>query len=697
MSTVGACVDIVQSAVRSERPGDARSSRRKQSMPVSAQPLVHALHIAVSSGAFSEEQAIEVATNFTIGVSEAGLEENSDVFKLARERSRELLLFVKLIEAFPADDRSTVDEVTHQLVQSSPPQDLDALWILCGEAPLREQRGASSAVPQTLQLLASSFAGRLLEDTFLERRQMLAEALREVVQCDRDADYMCAVHSLRLGLSKVAFWRFVKLLESGEASRLFRCRFSDLTSESFIRRMEDRLSFIRSLEDRLGDTFENCSANVEAEVLVAGLVEGDAPVTTSSQLLPADAPQLDVHRLQVEILTAENLGSPEYRVGDITAGFFAKARALHPYVEVHCGGLKVNSQVYEAKPGGGATFAETLSLDLDSGGLQGDMKVTLIVRDQRGVQAALRGDPMIGEAVAALDSDAGAMPVRTVQLMRQGKRQGSLKCRFGVLAAKTDYEVLAQSESRDLAEVSRALVAVLCQPHGVDALLRCRPEVLSSPEVDGSSVLRRVLKAWVAKLRRQVAQAHEDTTEEKVERAMARLLREAQQVVAMCAWEEATAEDIQELTVCWIRSFAQLCAGQGGAPAALNEARLQRLLERAGHPDEVEDSFASLEAFGAALPEGTSEQVVLAVVRKLREAEASGDDEMFTQEALITWGRVTMDLGVVVRSGRDETLPHVFLYDLVYIQQWQREHSTDPSTRESLQARSIVPLTKVRG
>merc|ERR1719296_9373 len=307
------------------------------------------------------------------------------------------------------------------------------------------------------------------------------------------------------------------------------------------------------------------------------------------------------------------------------------------------------------------------------------------------MQAILRGDSVIGTASITLGSDdAGDATVHALQLDLKGKQQGILRCKVGVLASSADYEVLQRSERRTLTEVARSLVAVLGQPHGIDALVKCQPEVLRHQQV-GSQVLRKMLKDWIVRLQKQ-APSLQNASEEEAMCKLARLMREAQQIVAMCAREEADGDDIRDITVLWIKSFFQLCAGAHGPPPALNEARLQQLLERA---ESMElDPGEALRAFGVALPEGTADNILSAVVQRLRDAAANEGDEMFTGEALVLGGRVTRDLGVVVRCGRRPSdQPHVFLYDLPSIHQWQADRGHDPSTRETLHLGSIVAMT----
>jgi len=305
----------------------------------------------------------------------------------------------------------------------------------------------------------------------------------------------------------------------------------------------------------------------------------------------------------------------------------------------------------------------------------------------------LRGDPLIGQATLEVTKNHfGTSTIQTLQLTRGGEKcHGTVELRAGVRARQDDYRILASARSQSLSEIAASLAAVLSQPKGVDALLRSRPSLLAAAGCADDSALRRTLQAWVVRLSTE-ARGLAGSDDEAALDVMARLLRSAQQIVVMCVGEACNADDIRALTVNWIRNLFQLCAGIQGLPPRLNEARLQRLLDVT--QSSVADPRQRLADMGITLPGSLPEETVAVIVDRLLEAFRSGEEEMFTGERIVDpSGGVTLQLGAVILADRQGKRPHAFLYDLASIRQWQSQGGAEPSTRQAITSRNIIPLT----
>lgn len=108
--------------------------------------------------------------------------------------------------------------------------------------------------------------------------------------------------------------------------------------------------------------------------------------------------------LHVEVVTASNLHTPQYRVGDFTRRLVSGAKALRPniYLQLQLGERTVRTDVAEnARDNKSACFMSGRALFAYSG------EIELCVRayDQRGVQALFRGDPLLGEGTVRLEPE----------------------------------------------------------------------------------------------------------------------------------------------------------------------------------------------------------------------------------------------------------------------------------------------------
>eukprot|EP00411_Alexandrium_monilatum_P049613 CAMPEP_0175456498 /NCGR_PEP_ID=MMETSP0095-20121207/65572_1 /TAXON_ID=311494 /ORGANISM="Alexandrium monilatum, Strain CCMP3105" /LENGTH=337 /DNA_ID=CAMNT_0016757315 /DNA_START=15 /DNA_END=1024 /DNA_ORIENTATION=+ len=328
-----------------------------------------------------------------------------------------------------------------------------------------------------------------------------------------------------------------------------------------------------------------------------------------------------------------------------------------------------------------ADFGERLAIPFPESSLMTGKAIEFRVFDARGVQSAIRGDPLIGEAsLQVANIDLGESKAWALRLHRGDlTNQGVLHVRVGLGASGRDYSALSSAAERPLAELARALANVLSQPTGVETLMSTRPKLRSLSEEEEVQ-LRRLVRDLVLRLGRD-AELASGLSDEAALVHLARTIRAALQIVAMCAAGDLDGEEVQELAQAWIRSLLCRCLPPGSEAPPLNEERLARLVQSGN-----QQASSTLEEFGAEVPETLDLHVREAVAARLAEALQAEEDEIFTGERIFVLRRLRGGMAAVLRAGRDHGRPHVFLYDLASIRQWQASTRKDPSTREPLSA-----------
>lgn len=178
----------------------------------------------------------------------------------------------------------------------------------------------------------------------------------------------------------------------------------------------------------------------------AGTTAGAAPPTLTHQMTAdissyrepveyvTDWNSVLAYEVRVEVASASEVGDPEYRIGDIAIGALGK-NALNAYVEVALG---AGSQK--------TTVGTACSRDVDFSGEEmvfafaGEPAITVKLWDKRTVQAAMRGDPLIGEGSLLLPSELrdGRQQTDVVDLARNGKPMGSVQLRYRMVALPPD-------------------------------------------------------------------------------------------------------------------------------------------------------------------------------------------------------------------------------------------------------------------
>ena len=202
-----------------------------------------------------------------------------------------------------------------------------------------------------------------------------------------------------------------------------------------------------------------------------------------------------------------------------------------------------------------------------------------------------------------------------------------------------------------------------------------------------SAQVRGLFQGWVQRFCARTLQLNEQETDEKTIDALRQLVRSAQEIVACCI--QNSTDDVQDVVVAWLKNIFSRCAGE---EAHLNEPRLRSLLMMPQEPGTASvNPQEELRGMGVNTEILQSQSNVLhAVLARLREAEQSSEEEVFTCEQIVQDGRVMPGLSVVLRTSPSGF--HVFVYDTVSIRDWQGRNACDPCTRAALRAEDILPI-----
>eukprot|EP00933_Yihiella_yeosuensis_P005934 TRINITY_DN110554_c0_g1_i1.p1 TRINITY_DN110554_c0_g1~~TRINITY_DN110554_c0_g1_i1.p1 ORF type:complete len:416 (-),score=88.22 TRINITY_DN110554_c0_g1_i1:255-1502(-) len=406
--------------------------------------------------------------------------------------------------------------------------------------------------------------------------------------------------------------------------------------------------------------------------------------------------------LWILAVRGEGIHSPEYRVGDLTSKFLG-LRSMRPYLRFTVAlknGTTSPSQQIKAQgmrsSGDNVSWNEAVVFPLSQQVWDeaiSSLKLHVEAFDERTIQSAVRGDPFIGAGSITLGH--AALRSSSDQFLelqsRDGRPRGQIVFRAGLRAPSAAFDVIAGSASRPLAEVVRALAQVLAQPGGVEGLIAARPDELKQLPSEKEEQIRHMLRSWIARFCKKGVQLNAAASDTEALSQLSRLARSAQEIVAMCLWWDNDAADVTELTVEWLKRLFERTAGDN---AVLNEARLRKLLQAGKR--EGGDPRVGLRNFGITLPEALGEEVMSAILARVKEAAEGQEEDIFTSEPIVTAeGRVSQGLSAVVRGqGEDyDSQLHVFLYDFNSIRQWQAAQKSDPCTREELRARDIIRIS----
>lgn len=703
----GAAEDMTQGAIslgqaanvalEKARQGRERTSHRNAKscqvaqVPAESLPLMCALLVALQLKKMSRDEVTNRATSFAATCFDE--EPKAQLLARAEVAGRKVLTYVKLSEVYPWEMREVTEAAAEQLVDATDPDVIDAVWILCGAKSLEQwSPQIRDALPRKSKDISPRFLVEALEFKYRQEKDNIVDALqRHFPGGPNRYAYAQTVNAMWASLSKPSFWKAHMMLQQGRLPQQAQgLTFQHLASPEFWATAQNFLASSSALCAHQGSTSED-SISEGPRMLRSDSFEPRLMAAVQPQkMLSATGAPVE-QRIQVEILTAENLGNAEYRVGDFTTSLFGGKQKLSPYIEVKYGLEHAQTRVLKGQSSGQVDFGEVLSFPCRSNHPAGQT-VEFSIFDARGVQAMIRGDPMIGKASLEITEDAfsGSAQRQTLHLVRNGEEKGTLTVRVGVLAPQIAYVALHGSKDRPLAEVALAMAQVLSQPHGVDVLLEAMPRPSRSSQGPDEVELRRTLKAWIIRLK-VAAERSQGFDDEVALKHIARMARSAQQILAAVN-EHLDGDEVITLTATWVREIFMQCAPDGQTPN-LDEARLLRLLEAGRSSDG--DPWETLMKFGVTLPEGISGEIVVAIADRLREAERSEEEEIFTGVQIVENGVVAQGIAAVTQHGQRGHV-HVFLYDLESIQKWQRERGSDPNTRERIGASDILVLTRPR-
>eukprot|EP00929_Paragymnodinium_shiwhaense_P107355 TRINITY_DN73450_c0_g1_i1.p1 TRINITY_DN73450_c0_g1~~TRINITY_DN73450_c0_g1_i1.p1 ORF type:complete len:616 (-),score=96.06 TRINITY_DN73450_c0_g1_i1:43-1890(-) len=197
-----------------------------------------------------------------------------------------------------------------------------------------------------------------------------------------------------------------------------------------------------------------------------------AAVTAATPAAPLD--------LRVDVLEAFDLSNAEYRLFDHSASLVRGGSSLtEVYVELQVGARKVTTLPVKANGGNSVSFAaERHLLPVTS-----DDVIMVTVRDKRGLQALLRGDPLIGEGRLSPGPEAvdGKLRSHEVQLLRSEKPVGKVSLRYCTLRCEPE-----DSASTAATTTSAAAAAATSTPAALPpaALMAAHDRTPSVPETD---------------------------------------------------------------------------------------------------------------------------------------------------------------------------------------------------------------------
>jgi len=258
----------------------------------------------------------------------------------------------------------------------------------------------------------------------------------------------------------------------------------------------------------------------------------------------------------------------EWRLGDWwTVGILGLKR---PFVKVAFGAQVQQSEPkmnFLAQCGCDVNFDKRMVFSLDESlDVEG---IQMTVRDQRHVQAALRGNPLIGKGEVRIDRDSGGiLKQERVELRRNECRDptGWLTIQYRVIKREAVRDTLLFLGAQSLRDIFNAMIALLQAPDGVKRLLATRPEEVAPAAMGtlfcGSTQeenLRKKLEPMAVSFCEQANSFREDTDDE-VHRRLAPLSREILKLIAEFAQLEKDEEpDTVALATEWLKNLFLGC------------------------------------------------------------------------------------------------------------------------------------------
>jgi len=144
-------------------------------------------------------------------------EPKTQLLARAEAAGRKILTYVKLSEAYPSTVSGLVKASADKLVETTDPDTLDAVWIVCGAKPLQDwSPEVRAALPEQVSDISSQLLIHGLELKFRQERDNIVKALQLAFPGgpNRDA-YFETVDACWSNLSRSAFWKAHLTLQRG--------------------------------------------------------------------------------------------------------------------------------------------------------------------------------------------------------------------------------------------------------------------------------------------------------------------------------------------------------------------------------------------------------------------------------------------------------------------------------------------------
>jgi len=304
-----------------------------------------------------------------------------------------------------------------------------------------------------------------------------------------------------------------------------------------------------------------------------------------------DKPKASAKNLVIFEVLGGHVRDAEWRPGDgLIVGVLGLSR---PYVKVAFGAQtdqSVPRMKFLAQSGCDVNFNKRMVFSLDEGPDCDGIQMTVF--DQRTVQAAWHGDPVIGTAEILIERDSGGTLVHEkVELKRNGSENspGWLSVQYRVMNRDVVRDTLHFVGAHSLRDISNTMVSVLKTPVGVNRLLETRPKQVT-PAAGAlfagciqEKKLRKRLEQLAASFFREADSFSEETDAEVLGR-LAPLSREFLLLIADFAQPKKGEQlDTVALASEWLKNLFLGCAEvdqsvAGSGTSAFGSERLHRWL-----------------------------------------------------------------------------------------------------------------------
>jgi len=255
-----------------------------------------------------------------------------------------------------------------------------------------------------------------------------------------------------------------------------------------------------------------------------------------------------------------------------------------------------------------------------------------------------------------------------------------------------DNQILKQSQEYSLKQIFlevNQLIQSLDPGDAIQQLLGTLPEHALEIALSRVNNVSPLLERWCHSVD-NISNSLLNKNEEQVAISIAHSMSELLNIMAFLLSNESLTVII-ESTQQWITGF--FTNASGGTPVNINITRLLGVLKKAASLNRPlvnidQDVTQRLLELGVKLDE-ISQEVKLPLLTTLNPETET--DEMFTGRLLIENGKISPGLAIIVKTSQEHGI-HVFVYDRNGIEQWIRNQTTVPETRECFRGR-VIPIS----